>query len=164
MLDESMVILHVDIIFDDYNPQAPQLENPQSGNHTLQGQYPLLRQNFVPSASLAIASVHKIKELQHKYTDLRNIVLIVKKLLAKYNLHKPYTGGLNSYSIVLMTSTFLQRFGINHRSALSQNLSEFLKFFGDFFDPKKMGMDGHKFFNLSQQQRDMQEHVVVLDI
>jgi len=79
----------------------------------------LIRQNFVPSASLAITSVHKIKELQLKYTDLRNIVLIVKKLLAKHNLHKPYTGGLNSYSIVLMTSTFLQKFGINHKSALS---------------------------------------------
>ena len=71
------------------------------------------------SSSLAISSVHKIKELQHKYTDLRNIVLIVKKLLAKHDLHKPYTGGLNSYTIVLMTSTFLQRFGINHKSALS---------------------------------------------
>lgn len=30
LLDESMVILHVDIIFDDYNP-AMTLENPQSG-------------------------------------------------------------------------------------------------------------------------------------
>lgn len=29
-LDQSMVILHVDIIFDDYNP-AMTLENPQSG-------------------------------------------------------------------------------------------------------------------------------------
>ena len=107
----------------------------------------------MPSASLAISSVHKIKELQLKYTDLRNIVLIVKKLLAKHNLHKPYGGGLNSYSIVLMTSTFLQKFGINHKSALSQNLSEFFKFFGDFFDPTIVGMDGQKFFNLSPAQR-----------
>jgi len=59
------------------------------------------------SCSLAISSVHKIKELQKNYTDLRNIVLIIKKLLAKHDLHKPYSGGLNSYSIVLMTSTFL---------------------------------------------------------
>jgi len=42
-----------------------------------------------------------------KYIDLRSIVLIVKKLLAKYGLNKPYSGGLNSYSIVLMTSSFL---------------------------------------------------------
>ncbi len=67
--------------------------------------------------------------------DLRSIVLIVKKLLAKYGLNKPYSGGLNSYSIVLMTSSFLKRYGINNVSALSQNLSEFFKFFGNYFDP-----------------------------
>jgi len=71
------------------------------------------------STSLAISSVHKIKELQMKYIDLRSIVLIVKKLLAKYSLNKPFSGGLNSYSIVLMTSSFLQQFGINNASALS---------------------------------------------
>ena len=58
---------------------------------------------------MAISNVHKIKELQRKYLDLRSIVLIVKKLLAKYNLNKPYSGGLNSYSIVLMTSSFLKK-------------------------------------------------------
>ena len=65
------------------------------------------------SASLAISSVYKIKELQMKYKDLRSIVLIVKKMLSKHNLNKPYSGGLNSYSIVLMTSTFLEAFGSN---------------------------------------------------
>lgn len=85
--------------------------------------------------SLAISSVHKIKELQMKYIDLRSIVLVVKKLLANYGLNKPYSGGLNSYSIVLMTASFLQNFGVNEVSALSQNLSEFFKFFGNYFDP-----------------------------
>lgn len=81
----------------------------------------LFQQNnqIVGSQSLAIASVHKIKELQRKYHDLRNIVLIIKKMLSKHNLNKPFSGGLNSYSIVLMTSTFLEKFGINHCSALS---------------------------------------------
>ena len=115
-------------------------------------------------SSLAIQSVHKIKELQIKYIDLRSIVLIIKKLLAKYGLHKPYTGGLNSYSIVLMTSSFLQNFGINNVSALSQNLSEFLNFFGNHFKPGVLGMDGQNFFNLSQEQQLMQEHMWVLDI
>lgn len=101
---------------------------------------------FVGSQSLAITSVHKIKELQIKYIDLRNIVLIIKKLLNKHELNKPYSGGLNSYSIVLMTSTFLERFGINHISALSQNLAEFLKFFGNYFEPSNLGLDGTKFF------------------
>jgi DNA polymerase sigma len=83
---------------------------------------------------------------------LRSIVLIIKKLLARYNLNKPYSGGLNSYSIVLMTSSFLLEFGINNVSALSQNLSEFFKFFGNFFDPTVLGMDGKGFFNLKIEQ------------
>ena len=79
-------------------------------------------------------------------------MLVVKKLLARHGLNKPYSGGLNSYSIVLMTSSFLQKFGINNTSALSQNLSEFFRFFGCFFDPQTLGMDGQKFFNLSPVQ------------
>lgn len=114
--------------------------------------------------SLAISSVHKIKELQMIYVDLRSIVLIVKKLLAKYGLNKPFSGGLNSYSIVLMTSTFLQKFGINNQSALSENLSEFFSFFGNYFDPKSLGMDGVHFFNLTLEQQSMQEHMWILDI
>ena len=82
---------------------------------------------------------------------MRNIVLIIKKLLAKHDLNKPYSGGLNSYSIVLMVSTFLEKFGINEYSALSQNLAEFLKFFGDFFDPNNLGLDGTKFFHLTPE-------------
>lgn len=98
------------------------------------------------------------------YIDLRSIVLIVKKLLAKFDLNKPYSGGLNSYSIVLMTSTFLQKFGINNVSALSQNLSEFFSFFGNYFDPRTLGMDGQRFFNLTMEQQALQEHMWVLDI
>jgi hypothetical protein len=42
LLDDSMVILHVDIIFDDYNGTTPQLENPQSGNPS-NNPFPMLR-------------------------------------------------------------------------------------------------------------------------
>ena len=115
------------------------------------------------SCSLAISSVHKIKELQKQYKDLRNIVLIIKKLLAKHNLHKPYSGGLNSYSIVLMTSTFLEKFGINEYSALSQNLTEFLKFFGNYFDPATHGLDGTRFFTLLPEQREKNEMIYIRD-
>lgn len=121
-----MRLLHIDITCDGFRPSSE--DNPQASGGS--------------SMSLAIASVHKIKELQMTYIDLRSIVLIVKKLLAKFDLNKPYSGGLNSYSIVLMTSTFLRKFGINNVSALSQNLSEFFSFFGNYFDPRTLGMDG----------------------
>ena len=97
-----------------YSPNAMMQQQQR-----FQPAYMQQQQMVQSSCSLAISSVHKIKELQKKYTDLRNIVLIIKKLLAKHDLHKPYSGGLNSYSIVLMTSTFLEKFGINHCSALS---------------------------------------------
>lgn len=49
-------------------------------------------------------------------------------------------------------------------SALSQNLSEFFSFFGNYFDPGSLGMDGQHFFNLSLEQQSLQEHMWVLDI
>lgn len=109
-LDEDMRILNIDVTFDGFSIGGNSQENPQASGSSM---------------SLAISSVHKIKELQIKYNDLRSIVLIVKKLLARYGLNKPYSGGLNSYSIVLMTSSFLQKFGQNNFSALSENLMEF---------------------------------------
>ena len=48
--------------------------------------------------------------------------MIVKKLLQKYDLNKSYHGGLNSYSIVLMTSTFIENEGINEVSSIGCNL------------------------------------------
>jgi hypothetical protein len=63
-----------------------------------------------------------------------------------------------------MTSTFLEKFGINHCSALSQNLTEFLKFFGNHFDPATAGLDGHRFFPLSSEQRERNEHIYIIDL
>ena len=116
------------------------------------------------TTSLAISNVHKIKELQRKHPDLRSIVLIVKKLLARYNLNKPYSGGLNSYSLVLMTSTYLLMYANKEISELSWNLSEFFRFYGDHFDQNKQGMDGTNFFTLSKEQQQMQDSLWVLDI
>lgn len=85
--------------------------------------------------------MHEIKKLVMDYPDLRPIVLIIKKLLEMHNLNKPYHGGLNSYSLVLMSSTFLEEYGASSFS-MSKNLSEFLNFFGNYFNPNKVGMDG----------------------
>ena len=60
-----------------------------------------------------------------------------------------------------MTSTFLQKFGLNSKSALSQNLSEFFSFYGNYFNPSKLGLDGHHFFN---NQLPCNDHLVALDL
>ena len=71
----------------------------------------------------AISSVTKIKELQKKHPTLRLLVICLKKLLAKHGLNKPYSGGLNSYSVVLMASTFLNKYSPQKKQReVSQNL------------------------------------------
>jgi DNA polymerase sigma len=47
---------------------------------------------------------------------LKPIVLVLKKLLLAQNLNQPYLGGLNSYSLVIMTYAFLQMFGTTSTS------------------------------------------------
>ena len=43
-------------------------------------------------------------------------------------------------------------------------MAEFLKFFGDFFDPNNLGLDGTKFFHLTPEQAERHEHIYILDI
>ena len=65
---------------------------------------------------------------------MRPIVLVLKKILHNHDLNQPYLGGLNSYSLVLMTSTFLNIF--NEVKSMSKNLRELFNFYGSFFDPQ----------------------------
>ena len=68
------------------------------------------------------------------YPDLKPIVLVLKKLLQNHNLNQPYLGGLNSYSLVLMASTFLHLYP--DIKSMSKNLGEMLRYFGYYFDPQ----------------------------
>lgn len=61
-------------------------------------------------------------------------MLLLKKILHIHGLNQPYSGGLNSYSLVVMATTFLKQFGV--KDSISKNLREFLNFYGSFFDPK----------------------------
>jgi DNA polymerase sigma len=74
--------------------------------------------------------------------------MIMKKLLQKYDLNKSFSGGLNSYSLVLMASTFLENSGSKSKDSIGQNVEQFLNFFGNYFKPLSQGLDGHSFFNL----------------
>jgi non-canonical poly(A) RNA polymerase PAPD5/7 len=65
------------------------------------------------------------------------MVLTIKKLLDVKGLNSPYHGGLSSYSIVLMVSTFLKTHGIVDTHSAAKNLYEFLKFYGSHFNPSE---------------------------
>jgi DNA polymerase sigma len=75
--------------------------------------------------------------------ELKPIVLFLKKLLQNNNLNQPYHGGLNSYSLILMTSAFLSKF--SQVQSVSKNLVELLRYFGYFFDPEIIIVDNQDF-------------------
>lgn len=76
------------------------------------------------------------------FTDLRPIVMVLKKLLQLKDLNQPYHGGISSYSLVLMTSTFLHTCDAH---SMGINLTEFLNYYGNFFDPSRTQLDGTSF-------------------
>lgn len=79
------------------------------------------------------------------FVDLKPIVMVLKKLLEASNLNQPYHGGLSSYSLVLMTSTFLNTCAAN---SMGKNLTEFLNYYGNYFDPAITGLNGEQFYSL----------------
>ena len=48
------------------------------------------------------------------FKDLKAIVIFLKKLLDQRGLNEPYKGGLSSYSLVLMVTTFLNTCNYNN--------------------------------------------------
>ena len=60
----------------------------------------------------AIESVKFIRGLMNQHSALRWIVIFVKKILAFHDLNKPFSGGLNSYSTLLMVNCFLRTFNL----------------------------------------------------
>ncbi len=79
-----------------------------------------------------------------KFSDLKPIVMILKKLLQKSKLNSPYHGGVSSYSLVLMTSTFLCM--CSSVSQMGKNLTEFLNYYGNYFNPNATSLNGSCFY------------------
>jgi DNA polymerase sigma len=69
------------------------------------------------------------------------MVLLLKMILLKHGLNQPYSGGLNSYSLVLMATAFLGTYGL--KNSISKNFREFLNVYGSYFKPKENYIDRH---------------------
>ena len=81
-----------------------------------------------------------------KFPDLKPIVITIKKLLQNHNLNQPYYGGISSYSLVLMASTFLNTCADKSSNSMGKNLREMLNYYGNYFQPKINALNGEKFF------------------
>ena len=48
------------------------------------------------------------QDFMDKYPNLKYIVLVLKHFLLQRDLNEVFTGGISSYSLILMTVSFLQ--------------------------------------------------------
>jgi DNA polymerase sigma len=84
--------------------------------------------------------------LMKAHAALRPLLLVLKSFLARKALSESYTGGLSSYSLLLLLTRFLQETsgggpsqeaGVEDLGAL---LIGFLRFYGERFDPRQTGV------------------------
>ena len=91
-----------------------------------------------------LLSAKKIKTFLKQYPILDKLVMIIKQFLYQRNLNEVYTGGIGSYSLILMIISFLQhnpRVGPDSEdSILGILLTEFFELYGRNFNYAKVGI------------------------
>jgi DNA polymerase sigma len=68
--------------------------------------------SFDDGAHAGIASSKYVKGIMLKYPEAYPLTVVLKELLAQRGLNEPFSGGLSSYSLVLLVITILQQAGI----------------------------------------------------
>lgn len=58
--------------------------------------------------SSGVQSAQLIKAFKKKFPALAKLVLVLKQFLLQRDLNEVFTGGISSYSLILMTISFLQ--------------------------------------------------------
>lgn len=67
--------------------------------------------------SNGVKSAQLIKQMSVRYPVLGKLVLVLKQFLLQRNLNEVFTGGISSYSLILMTVSFLQ---VRHNTGVSR--------------------------------------------
>jgi len=58
--------------------------------------------------SNGVKSAELIKKFCKRYPALNKLVVVLKQFLLERDLNEVFTGGISSYSLILMTVSFLQ--------------------------------------------------------
>lgn len=119
--------------------------------------------------SNGVKSAELIKTYMDQFPVLAKLVYVLKQFLLERDLNEVFTGGISSYSLILMCISFLQlhpRF----EKLISQNpqqqqqvnlgvlLIEFFELYGRKFNYIKTGIrirDGGKYINKEEMQKEM---------
>lgn len=108
-----------------------------------------------------VQSAELIKSYKRKYPVLAKLVLVLKQFLLQRDLNEVFTGGISSYSLILMCISFLQlhpRQNFSDNSNLGVLLLEFLELYGRKFNYMKTGIsikNGGRYIPKEELQRDM---------
>ncbi|GMH17223.1 hypothetical protein Nepgr_019064 [Nepenthes gracilis] len=97
--------------------------------------------SFKSPSHTGLQTTELVKQLTDQFPASVPLALVLKQFLADRSLDQSYSGGLSSYCLVLLITRFLQH--EHHRGRpINQNLGsifmDFLYFFGNVFDPRKM--------------------------
>ncbi|XP_004225899.2 uncharacterized protein LOC101243288 isoform X2 [Ciona intestinalis] len=85
-----------------------------------------------------VQSVELIKDFMKKYPALPKLIFVLKQFLLVRELNEVWTGGLSSYSLILMAISFLQTHPRSDSRDITNNLGvmllEFLELYGRHFN------------------------------
>ncbi|XP_041377060.1 terminal nucleotidyltransferase 4B-like [Gigantopelta aegis] len=91
-----------------------------------------------------VASAELIQDYLQKYPNLQYLVLVLKQFLLQRDLNEVFTGGISSYSLTLLTISFLQLHprtdATDMRANLGVLLIEFFELYGRNFNYLKTGI------------------------
>uniref|UniRef100_A0A182VWK7 polynucleotide adenylyltransferase n=1 Tax=Anopheles minimus TaxID=112268 RepID=A0A182VWK7_9DIPT len=106
-----------------------------------------------------VQSAKLIKGFKHDYPVLEKLVLVLKQFLLQRDLNEVFTGGISSYSLILMCISFLQqhRQKPNNYSNLGVLLIEFFELYGRKFNYMKIGISvkSGRYIPKEELQREM---------
>lgn len=102
----------------------------------------------VDTMKIVISASNFVRELSGLHPHLRHLVIILKRLLGFYDLNRPETGGINSYSLVTMVAGLLSSHNFER---LDQAFIGFLNYYGSRFNPFTMGVKSKGVFFLTAE-------------
>uniref|UniRef100_T1J4Z7 polynucleotide adenylyltransferase n=1 Tax=Strigamia maritima TaxID=126957 RepID=T1J4Z7_STRMM len=109
-----------------------------------------------------VGSAKLIKTFKKEFPALPKLVLVLKQFLLQRDLNEVWTGGISSYSLILLTVSFLQLHpkhdATNADANLGALLIEFFELYGRHFNYLKTGIrvkNGGAYIAKEEVQKDM---------
>ncbi|XP_033118057.1 terminal nucleotidyltransferase 4B-like [Anneissia japonica] len=98
-----------------------------------------------------------IQESLQIFPSLKYLVIVLKQFLLQRDLNEAWTGGISSYSLILMVVSFLQQHAQPEPTNLGVLLIEFFELYGLHFNYLKTGIrvtNGGSYFSKEEMQRN----------